>query len=47
MKEFRHGNAVVRISGEPDREKLKKATAEYWRKVQQEKQRKERQSEAS
>ena len=29
MKEYKHGNVTVRIHGEPDQEKLKKAVQEF------------------
>lgn len=37
MTEFKIGNAVVRIHGNPDRDKLKEATVAYLKKVERKK----------
>ena len=33
MKEYRYENCIVRVHGTPDMENLKKATAQYLKKV--------------
>lgn len=34
MKEYKHGSALVRIHGNPDRDKLKEATGDFLKKVE-------------
>lgn len=44
MTEFKFKNAVIRIHGQPDTEKLRAATERYLKKVVQAKKKKERES---
>lgn len=37
MTEYKIGNAIVRVHGEPDKEKLKAATAQYIKQVRKKK----------
>ena len=41
MKEYRHENAIIRIKGNVDREKIREATVKFFRRVENSKRNRE------